>query len=551
MRFTLPIILALAALCQAQAIPQLEAFDAKAIAEAKNPTQQPPANDADYREALRIIDSGESGPALVLLNIACSTGGHIADPVARTYRGRAFLIDNRSAEAVVEFNTALKLKPGFAAAVYWRGVALRRLGIMDQALEQIDQAIKAGYVNEDAPAIRAAILLRLGRYDEALSLRSAELAKHPDDTDERLYRAQVLAILGQTPQLQQELNILSRQAPASRQEIQASIDMYLATGQAHRSAEKETSADAAYAAANKLFWQARYIEAAEFYARAAQLKPDHFDALCGASASYELARIPSGHAWFAILAVRANPRNAEARTLLARAWRLAGSDDLAEGEFNAAIDIDPKYAPAYLGRGQLYYDSGNHNRQAQMDFNRAVELAPKDPQVWMARGIFLLEFATAFITTQGLSPDRAYNPPYLDFSKVIELEPRGTRAYVYRAITAAAWGKTTLAQADLKKAIDLEPWSAQANVAFANETLADMRAAAEMGRKMMRDFADGTITRVPPPPKRDDSAAAAARAQWNRDTAADNASRAGDHAAYERIRRDEATWRDRSLYGGL
>jgi lipoprotein NlpI len=178
-----------------------------------------------------------------------------------------------------------------------------------------------------------------------------------------------------------------------------------------------------------------------------------------------------------------------------------------------------------------------------------VQLAPTDPHTWMARGIFLLEWAEAFMTTQGLSADRAFNPPYLDFSKAIELDPKHTKAYVYRAITAAAWGKANTAKADMQKAFDLEPWDARKNLQFVQQTLAEMQEANRLGRQMLEEFAKGAEGRLPPVSSSDDGSAAA-RAKWNKETAQDNASKADDRGAYERIRRDEGTWRDHSLYGG-
>jgi tetratricopeptide (TPR) repeat protein len=478
------------------------------------------------------------------------------DPAARDAlecleRGRRFLADGRTAPAIVQFNTALHLQPRMAQALYFRGVGLRRVGVFDEALEQIDAGLRGGVKNPDADAIRASILYRLNRFEEALAIREREVAARPQDVDERLYRAEVYAAIGRSQELARDLEFIYARAPQRKAAIEATITRIIASREARQAATMVGDAGKAYATANRLFWNRDYAQAAEWYARAAQIKADHIDALCGAAKCCELTKNAFGHAWFAVRAVRVNSRNSEARILRGWAWRNLAAFDLAEGEFNAAIAIDPGNAQARLGRAKLLYECDiNRTRAAQLDFDKAVELAPKDPETWMARAIFLLEYAPAFISTQGLSADRAFNPPWYEFSKAIELDPRRTKAYVYRAITLSAWGKPAAAKADLLKAFELEPWDAKQNLQFAKRTLEEMRIAARAGRQLMEDLASGAQGGLPPSPADSGDNSAAARAKWSRDTAVDNASRAGDSAAADRIRRDEATWRDKSRYGG-
>jgi tetratricopeptide (TPR) repeat protein len=471
------------------------------------------------------------------------------DAASYVARARPLLSEGQTTHAIIQLNTALKLSPRMPAAMYWRGVALRRLGVFDEALEHIEAGLRGGVRDPDADAIRASILYRLGRLDEALAIREREVQANPQDVEERQYRAEVYAAMGKSKELARDLDFIYTRAPERRAGTEALIKRIVTSREAREAAAKVADANEAYAAGNHLFWERKYGQAAEWYARAAVIKPDHVDALCGAAKCSELTANAFGHAWFAVRAVRLDPKNAEARTLRGWAWRNLRAFDLAEGEFNAAIALDPAYAPARLGRAKLLYECDlNRTREAQLDFDKAVELAPKDPDTWMARAIFLLEYAPAFISTQGLPAERAFNPPWYDFSKAIELDPRRTKAYVYRGITLAAWGKAAAAKADLTKAFELEPWDAKANLQFAKNTLADMRIATRAGRQLMEDLASGAQGPLPVPDGGDGGAAA--RAKWARDTAVDNASRAGDNAAADRIRRDEATWRDKSRYGG-
>lgn len=54
-----------------------------------------------------------------------------------------------------------------------------------------------------------------------------------------------------------------------------------------------------------------------------------------------------------------------------------GEEDKALNELNAAIKLDPKFAPALYGRGNVYAEKGDFEK-ALTDFQAAVKLAPDD-----------------------------------------------------------------------------------------------------------------------------------------------------------------------------
>ena len=62
---------------------------------------------------------------------------------------------------------------------------------------------------------------------------------------------------------------------------------------------------------------------------------------------------------------------------------------LALADFNRAIQLDPKFAPAYLQRGQAYAASGDFKR-ALSDADQAVKLTPTDSQAWLQRALTYL-----------------------------------------------------------------------------------------------------------------------------------------------------------------
>ena len=83
----------------------------------------------------------------------------------------------------------------------------------------------------------------------------------------------------------------------------------------------------------------------------------------------------------AILA--ANPRSAQAHTLLGIAYRTKGSADLmgeAAGELRQAIDLDPSLIPARLYLAHLYLDLGRAER-AREELQAAIARMPDQPQL--------------------------------------------------------------------------------------------------------------------------------------------------------------------------
>jgi tetratricopeptide (TPR) repeat protein len=61
-------------------------------------------------------------------------------------------------------------------------------------------------------------------------------------------------------------------------------------------------------------------------------------------------------------------------------------------DFNRAIELDPKYAIAYYGRGFLAVEKLQDLQGALADFNRAIELDPNNAVAYCARGVLKHEY---------------------------------------------------------------------------------------------------------------------------------------------------------------
>ena len=59
--------------------------------------------------------------------------------------------------------------------------------------------------------------------------------------------------------------------------------------------------------------------------------------------------------------------------------------DLAIKHYSKAIDLNPRYAEAYTGRGTAYFELGEYERQLG-DYQKASQIAPNDPQITLYLG---------------------------------------------------------------------------------------------------------------------------------------------------------------------
>ncbi len=86
----------------------------------------------------------------------------------------------RSHEALLSYDAAITLKPGYAESFCNRGMALMALDKKDEALASYDAAIALNPALAEAHGNRGNVLKGLKRYDEAIASYDAALALEPD-----------------------------------------------------------------------------------------------------------------------------------------------------------------------------------------------------------------------------------------------------------------------------------------------------------------------------------------------------------------------------------
>jgi tetratricopeptide (TPR) repeat protein len=152
--------------------------------------------------------------------------------------------------------------------------------------------------------------------------------------------------------------------------------------------------------------------------------------------------------------IRANP-TASAYASRAAIWCHRKEYDLAIGDCNDAIRLDPRYEVAHSSRGLAWYAKGEYDR-AIADYGEAIRLDPRYPAAFNNRG-------------NAWRAKRDYDRALADYTEAIRLDPKDAFAFNNRGIVWSDRGEYDKAIADYSEAIRLDPRFAHA---FNNRGLA-------------------------------------------------------------------------------
>ena len=118
------------------------------------------------------------------------------NPLSYKFRGDHFLMSDREAGALADYDQALRLRPRFVLALYNRAIAKKRLARMDEALIDLGAVLSLDNDMFHAYALRGDILIELGRLDEAQADYDRAVAIDPSSTS-ALYRQGKATLLRQ------------------------------------------------------------------------------------------------------------------------------------------------------------------------------------------------------------------------------------------------------------------------------------------------------------------------------------------------------------------
>ncbi|MGA3207330.1 MAG: tetratricopeptide repeat protein [Syntrophales bacterium] len=166
-------------------------------------------------------------------------------------------------------------------------------------------------------------------------------------------------------------------------------------------------------------------------------------------------------------AIELDPKFAKAYDNRGAAYGSLGNYRKAIEDCSKAIELDPEFAKAYDNRGVAYASLGN-NRQAIGDYDKAIELDPKFAKAFYSRGVAYYDLGN-------------YKQAIGDYDKAIELDPKFAKAYDNRAAAYGSLGNYRKAIEDWSKAIELDPKSAMVyyNLGVAYWSLGNYRQANE------------------------------------------------------------------------
>lgn len=167
----------------------------------------------------------------------------------------------------------------------------------------------------------------------------------------------------------------------------------------------------------------------------------------------------------------------------AKAFRKEGKADLAMGQLDLAIALDPAMGAAYYDRADLHFRKGDVD-SAIADYSKAIELLPTFPPAYRERGSALIvkrEFKRAvadFDKAIELKADYAdafdergyayrmlqdYDRSIADYTRALEINPKLTWTYLRRCwVRAVANKELDLALADCEVALKANAQDAEA-----------------------------------------------------------------------------------------
>ncbi len=232
-----------------------------------------------------------------------------------TDRGVAYARDARLDLAVVEFESALRAKPGYPDAHLYLAGALAKLGRTDEAIEHYQKTLQARPLNADAREKLGRLLAREDRLDEAAEAYEKALDSGPQSSD-TLYE------LGRT----------------------------------HSQ-------------------RGRHVQAIEAYRKALSMRPDFVEAHVNLGvALMALGRIDEAiEAYRAAVAI--NSESPEAHYNLARSLSAQGALDDAVQEYRVALTLRADYVEARINLGVLLRDSGEVDAAIE-EFRNALNIDP-------------------------------------------------------------------------------------------------------------------------------------------------------------------------------
>ncbi|MDJ0579531.1 CHAT domain-containing protein, partial [Crocosphaera sp.] len=292
----------------------------------------------------------------------------------------------------------LQLKPDDHLAWGNRGIALRQLGRLDEAIASYDKALQLKPDDHLAWYNRGNALGNLGRFDEAIASFDKALQLKPDDHLAWYNRGCALGNLGRFDE-----------AIASYDKaLQLKPDDHLAWGNRGIALRQ----------------LGRLDEAITSYDKALQLKPDDHEVWNNRGIALgNLGRLDEAIASFD-KALQLKPDDHEVWNNRGIALGNLGRFDEAIASFDKALQLKPDDHEAWVNRGTALGNLGRLD-EAIASFDKALQLKPDDHQAWVNRGAALANL-------------ERLDEAIASFDKALQLKPDDHEAWHNRGLAASS-----------------------------------------------------------------------------------------------------------------
>jgi len=367
-------------------------------------------------------------------------------------------------QAIECFTETLKIKPKSFTANVNMGVALASEGKLDEAVSYFNEAIRLSPDNAGAYRNLAIVLVAQGHIDEAIAVYHKGL-EHKPSHPEYLYDGLGMLLFeqGKADEAISYFNEAIRLSPATagiyrnlarmlaeHGHIDEAVAVYR-KGLEHRTDHPEYL----HSGLGMLYMQQGKIDEAisELQIAVRQRRPDSttFNNL-GVALSLK-GRI-DGAVWCHKKAIQLDPNNAEAYYNLANILFSQGNLEEAIGGYEEAIRINPQYTKAYcnLGAALLQQDQAD---KAIKYFTEAVKIEPNSVDAHYN--------LAAAMAQQGRLEEAGS-----EYLQVLRLQPRDTEAHCGLGDVLIKQGRFEEAAAEYREALKIDPQHSRAQEGLKN-----------------------------------------------------------------------------------
>ncbi len=317
------------------------------------------------------------------------------------YIANCYYINNDLNSSLQYLDKSININPQFAVAWNNKVIVLVRLGRYEEALATSDKSININPQNADSWNNKGSVLDQLGRYEEALAAYDKSIAINPQDAENRYNKGLILYEMGRY------------------EEALAAYDKAIGIN--------PQLADAWNNKGNTLLILGRYEEALAAFDKAIGINPQ----LANASNNKGVTLVKMGRYEEALAAcdnaIGINPQLAEVWITKGNTLYTLGRYEEALGAFDKAIGINPLDADTWYNKGVIL---GNLDRyeEALAAFDKAIGINPQDANAWYNKG-------------NALNNLGRYDEALGAFDKAIGINPQDADTWNNKGVTLVNMGK--------------------------------------------------------------------------------------------------------------